>query len=156
LPQPPATPPTRIYLLGAPDSGATELSAALQAQLAPPYLVQAQTYPTLPEGCTSLAALILLVGLDGPADAVTLAWHTQCRAALAAQGCAFQVLYGSGPQRLEAALRAVDSAHKGALRQPLPPHPAERTARLRNWACEKCSDPECEHRLFTALKGLSA
>ena len=23
--------------------------------------------------------------------------------------------------------------------------------RLRAWDCEKCSDPECEHRLFSAL-----
>ena len=23
--------------------------------------------------------------------------------------------------------------------------------RLRAWDCEKCSDPECEHRLFTSL-----
>jgi hypothetical protein len=21
------------------------------------------------------------------------------------------------------------------------------------WNCDKCSDPECEHRLFTALRG---
>jgi hypothetical protein len=26
-----------------------------------------------------------------------------------------------------------------------------RTQRLRAWNCEKCSDPVCEHRLFTSL-----
>ncbi|MFN3375529.1 MAG: hypothetical protein ACK40S_03110 [Burkholderiaceae bacterium] len=28
----------------------------------------------------------------------------------------------------------------------------DRMQRLRPWACEKCSDPACEHQLFTALK----
>lgn len=150
-----APPPTLICLLGAPGSGAQELARALQAQLAPTYLSQAR--PDLPQaGEPQTPALILLLGQDGPSDAAASAWHAQCRAQLAAQGRTFQVLYGSAAQRLQAALRAVDGALPQALRETLPPYPGEQAARLRNWACEKCSDPECEHRLFTALKGLSA
>jgi len=65
---------------------------------------------------------------------------------------AFQVVYGQGPQRLRGALRALEAA--GVL-------PADGAGRTREeherrpwvWACEKCSDPECEHRLFTRLRG---
>lgn len=28
--------------------------------------------------------------------------------------------------------------------------------RLHAWDCEKCSDPDCEHRLFSALSGRGA
>jgi nicotinamide riboside kinase len=67
-------------------------------------------------------------------------------------GIAFQVVYGQGPQRLRGALRALEAA--GVL-------PADAAGRTREegarrpwvWACEKCSDPECEHRLFTRLRG---
>jgi nicotinamide riboside kinase len=66
-------------------------------------------------------------------------------------GVRYQVVYGSGPQRAAAAVLAMkaagvlpavamDDAHAGA-----PPRPW-------TWACDKCSDPECEHRLFTRLR----
>jgi nicotinamide riboside kinase len=54
----------------------------------------------------------------------------------------YRVVYGSGPQRLENALAAVDSA--------LAPQPKVRDWL---WQCDKCSDPRCEHRLFTQLLG---
>jgi nicotinamide riboside kinase len=64
----------------------------------------------------------------------------QVRQVLADAGVAFRVVYGSGPERLANALAAIDAT----LREHLP---------QRDWAwnCEKCSDPECEHRLFTGL-----
>ncbi len=63
----------------------------------------------------------------------------------------FQVVYGQGPQRLLAALQALVSA--GAV----PPEGVDRapdgdSRRAWTWVCEKCSDPECEHRLFTRLR----
>jgi nicotinamide riboside kinase len=66
-------------------------------------------------------------------------------------GIAFQVVYGEGPLRLFSALRALEAA--GIL-------PSDGTGRTLAegarrpwvWACEKCSDPECEHRLFTRLR----
>jgi nicotinamide riboside kinase len=67
-------------------------------------------------------------------------------------GIAFHVVYGEGPQRLRGALRALEAA--GVL----PAGPARRALeegarRPWPWTCEKCSDPECEHRLFTRLRG---
>jgi len=34
----------------------------------------------------------------------------------------------------------------------LPASPAQRSARLRPYGCEQCSDPDCERRLFDALR----
>jgi nicotinamide riboside kinase len=65
------------------------------------------------------------------------------RDALARAGIAFRVVYGQGPERLAGALAAIDSA----LAAPAPT-PAGWT-----WTCDKCSDPQCEHRLFTGLLG---
>lgn len=56
----------------------------------------------------------------------------------------FQVVYGDGPQRLQSALAALASS--GVL-----PMERERTAQAQRpwvWLCDKCSDPDCEHRLF--------
>jgi nicotinamide riboside kinase len=64
---------------------------------------------------------------------------------------AYQVVYGQGPQRLQSALQALVSA--GVL----PPETGGRASgeerqRAWVWACDKCSDPACEHRLFTQLR----
>jgi nicotinamide riboside kinase len=73
------------------------------------------------------------------------------RSLLQRAGVPFQVVYGSGPQRLRSALLALVSA--GVLPPDALERPREPDAR-RAWtrACEKCSDPECEHRLFTSLR----
>ena len=55
---------------------------------------------------------------------------------------AYRVVYGSGPERLRNALAAIDAS--------LAPRPAVRNW---TWQCDKCSDPECEHRLFRKLLG---
>jgi nicotinamide riboside kinase len=54
----------------------------------------------------------------------------------------YRVVYGSGDERLRNALAAVDAS--------LAPRPAVRDW---VWQCDKCSDPDCEHRLFTKLLG---
>ena len=70
------------------------------------------------------------------------------RSLLQRAGVPFQVVYGSGPARLQAALVALASA--GVLPDSLVERPApEGGRRAWKWMCEKCSDPECEHRLFT-------
>ena len=93
--------------------------------------------------------LTLVTGLDLPwvADGlqrdgphVREPVDTRLRAALTRAGVAYRVIYGQGDQRLKQALAAIDvntarSNHSSAWR----------------WACDKCSDPECEHRLFSAL-----
>lgn len=54
----------------------------------------------------------------------------------------YRVVYGSGDERLTHALAAIDAslAPRGQS-QPWV------------WQCDKCSDPECEHRLFRKLVG---
>jgi len=60
-------------------------------------------------------------------------------------GVPYRVVYGTGRDRLRNAL--------AALPVELAPRPAGDAGSLRawKWQCDKCSDPECEHRLFTSL-----
>ncbi|MFC5497845.1 AAA family ATPase [Caenimonas terrae] len=64
------------------------------------------------------------------------------RQALAAAGVPYRVVYGQGEQRVANALAAIDSAT---------PTPAGPAGRPWTWVCDKCSDPQCELRLFTAI-----
>lgn len=57
----------------------------------------------------------------------------------------FVTIYGQGPQRLEAALQAVDRA-RGIV------HDARAESPAWVWVCDSCSDAECEHRLFSRLR----
>lgn len=74
------------------------------------------------------------------------------RAALTGARLAFRVVYGQGPERLRSALGAIDSIAA-------PPYPmgaaglfdASSSSAGWTWACEKCGDPACEHRLFSQL-----
>ena len=66
----------------------------------------------------------------------------------------FQTIYGTGKQRLRNALRALTP-----MLTPLLGHAPVATDALRTqghpgWACEACSDPACEHRLFSRLMKL--
>jgi nicotinamide riboside kinase len=92
--------------------------------------------------------LTLLTGLDlpwsGSSEEALQRQQTDARlrAALQEAGIVYGVVYGSGPQRLKNALRFISP-------QDTPP------ARWRG-VCEKCSDPDCEFRLFTALQNSKA
>lgn len=112
----------------------------------------------------------LLTGLDLPwvADgiqrdnpSVQVPIDAMVRSALGGAGIAFQVVYGQGEERLHNALRGISSqkdinsiancadlasakSTKGILKSP-------QTRATWVWACDKCSDPDCEHRLFTGL-----
>ena len=75
------------------------------------------------------------------------------RAALARADVAFRTVYGRGEERLSNAVAAVapfiapwvpDLALPGAAT-------TQAESRAWVWTCDKCSDPECEHRLFTSL-----
>jgi nicotinamide riboside kinase len=73
------------------------------------------------------------------------------RTLLQRAGVGFQVVYGSGPLRLQGALLALQSA--GVLPAGIAPLAEDgAAARAWTWVCEKCSDPACEHRLFTKLR----
>lgn len=102
------------------------------------------------------AGLTLLMGLDlpwvadglfrdsaGARDAIDAALRRQ----LHAHQLPFQTIYGRGDARTRQALRAIGAA----LGQSLAPDDAAWPLGRRPWNCEKCSDPDCEHRLFTQL-----
>lgn len=101
-------------------------------------------------------SLTLLMGLDLPwvadglfrdSPAMREATDTVLRRELQAAGMGFQTVYGQGDARLQQALRAIGPLLGEAL------VPADRglsEGRVA-WNCEKCSDPACEHRLFSQL-----
>ena len=110
--------------------------------------------------------ITLLTGLDLPwvADGVQRdgphtreATDTLLRAALGRVGLSYQVMYGTGPLRLANALNSIDAilleanyAHGTRAIAIFPSEKPEKKA-LWAWPCEKCSDPDCEHRLFSQL-----
>ncbi|RZL68032.1 MAG: ATPase [Variovorax sp.] len=72
------------------------------------------------------------------------------RAALARAGVAYTVVHGIGDERLANAWNAINSIAASSSGVG-----AEGRFGLENaawsWACDKCSDPDCEHRLFSDL-----
>lgn len=79
----------------------------------------------------------------------------QLRQALVARQQPFQVLYAQGAALVDDAMNALcnwfpDAPSLQARRSALREH--GNLARW-SWACEKCSDPECELRLFKGLVG---
>ncbi len=95
--------------------------------------------------------LTLLLGTDLPwqADgiqrdgtAVRERFDTRLRQVLQAQQLPHTLVLGQGPQRLHAALRAIERAHTA-------PPPA--SSRWRHVCEGGCSDPQCEQRLFAQL-----
>jgi nicotinamide riboside kinase len=100
--------------------------------------------------------LTLLMGLDLPwvpdrlfrdGPALRQATDALLRRELQAAGIAFQTLYGPLERRVQQALRAIGAA----LQRPLTTPDTTWEQGRRPWNCEKCSDPDCEHRLFTQL-----
>ncbi|HMS26413.1 MAG TPA: ATP-binding protein [Burkholderiaceae bacterium] len=69
------------------------------------------------------------------------------RHALTTANIPYHVVYGSGDARLLSALRCLGVQASAANDNLLEAGPAQ----LVNWQCERCSDPNCEHRLFTRL-----
>jgi nicotinamide riboside kinase len=73
------------------------------------------------------------------------------RALLQRAGVAYQVVYGTGAQRLQSALVALASTK--LVPATIVERAGEDDARGNwSWSCDKCSDPACEHRLFTRLR----
>lgn len=154
----------------------TALLDALTALTAVPLTAQhglAEPGSTLLSSALALhrrADLTLLMGLDedvplqGEITPSNRPSREACdallRKALADAGVTYRVVYGQGQQRVEHALKAINSvaisAYPESARGIFDSDSGSRPARLRAWNCEKCSDPECEHRLFTALMEQSA
>lgn len=86
----------------------------------------------------STGTRVLLLAHDTPAPADAQA-DDAWRAALWKSQVPHQVIYGTEETLVTHAAQAL-----GLL-----PMPARRT--MAPWACEKCSDPDCEHQLFQDL-----
>jgi nicotinamide riboside kinase len=77
---------------------------------------------------------------DGPATRARI--DARLREVLQREGLAFSMVYGQGLQRLAGALAVLEP---GASTVP--------QARSNwRWLCDKCSDADCEHRLFSDLQ----
>jgi len=148
----------RLALLGAAPLPTLRLAEALQAALQPAGRWQvALAGGAPPPSALALGAdLRLLAALQGGASAAEEAAEQSIRAALAGAGLDYQVLHGAPDERLARALEAI--AHLGTPPEPRPEAegaavPASAPAGTRPWVwmCDKCSDPQCEHRLLTDL-----
>lgn len=78
------------------------------------------------------------------------------RAALAQGNIPYHVVYGSDALRTENALKSVETYRESLKTSKTPSSRRPTTAAKveeagQTWVCERCSDPECEHRLFTSL-----
>ncbi|MEC5213595.1 hypothetical protein RCH06_002148 [Polaromonas sp. CG_9.5] len=153
-----------IALLGAPHADlqmlADALNSALKASgwqvfLVVPGNAQADT--------TNLCAfdLVLLCGLQPSAqsqieaqDPALEAQDLLIRARLALAAVSYRVLYGTAEERLAHALNAIESLLPRAETSSRP-KPLSGSVKKQPWVwmCEKCSDPQCEHQLLTALLG---
>ncbi len=96
--------------------------------------------------------LTLLMGLDLPwvADGIQRDGplvqnqvDARLREVLQAHDLRFSLVYGQNTQRCQCALAAIEHARG----RPVEPHKPQRW----QWVCDKCSDAQCEHQLFTAL-----
>lgn len=131
----------KIAILGAPGSGKTWLARAL-ADTPPIGLgpVEPRDNPDL--ALCATFDVVLLMGLDlcMPSTAQLLA-DASLRSDLAQSNTGFRVVYGLGKARLVNALHALPALSKHVPTVETPLH----------INCDKCSDPDCEHRLFSRL-----
>jgi nicotinamide riboside kinase len=102
------------------------------------------------------ADLSLLMGLDLPwvadglfrdSPAVRDATDTVLRRLLQSASVPFQGIHGHGPERTRQALRAIGRL----MGLDLVPNDPGWAGGRRPWTCEACSDPDCEHTLFSSL-----
>ena len=156
-----------IALLGAPHAGLSPLADAIkralkaaswQALLVVPGNAQADTTDL----CTF--DLVLLCGLQPAAqsrieaqDPELEAQDLSIRARLALAAVSYRVLYGTHAERLAHALNAIESL---LPRAETSTRPSRFSGSVKKqpwvWMCDKCSDPQCEHQLLTALLGQRA
>jgi adenylate kinase family enzyme len=152
----------RVVILGASGTGKTRLASALTQQLADSScdIVAIPEAEALRAGSALLRAspsspdLILLMGLDQATSPDETQRRMQVdarlREALQQSGSAYTVLYGDNERRAAQALR-LTRRHAG---QPASAPDSDAQAASRwVWVCDKCSDPVCEHRLFTDKLG---
>lgn len=87
---------------------------------------------------------------DGPQVRVPV--DNLVRQALDQSGVAYRVVYGQGPRRLNNALLALGLEGEDVSAQHIREHGQYSINQGRSdWQCNECSDPACEHKLFTGL-----
>lgn len=138
----------KIAILGAPATHTAALWEQLQLQLgadAPCTLVDAgaPAHDLTEYKALAGAGLILLLGLAPQHGAETRAADQALRSELNRLALPYALIHGAGPAQLDNAMQAIRHALGTAQGS---------TPRGRwKWACDKCSDPQCEHRLFAEL-----
>jgi hypothetical protein len=143
----------QVTLLGAPGTDVEQFSALLRKVLETMGL-PAKIAIATPINEPFEADLIFLMGLQGT-RAEDVAADRLWREMLAREKLAHQVLYGTQGERLAQALDVIRNDILDAPDiQTLPnirPDQQTTSGRLWLWNCDKCSDPQCEHRLLTGL-----
>jgi hypothetical protein len=135
-----------VSILGAQSADTSELcrQLSLQFQYADAVAVAVLAHDELAFLSSRVGEITLLVGLNLPYEAETLRVDALIRSALTRHNINFHVVYGTGTKRLQSALRCLSVNFEDEQLD-------KRPVRLQQWACERCSDPVCEHRLFQDL-----
>ncbi|RST55215.1 hypothetical protein EJI01_09280 [Variovorax sp. MHTC-1] len=140
-----------IALLGADDSGKTQLAEALSQRLAQRGIDATLVIDSSPEHAFDAAALEAyrghaLILLIAPASPTRI--DEMLRQGLMDANLGFAVVHGEGAEQLANAWNAINAAADPDARRSAA---RGRAAAAWSWSCDKCSDPACEHRLFSDL-----
>lgn len=142
----------RIAILGAPQTGKSQLAHALTQHLTTRHISVAVLDAPSPEHVDP-DDIVLLCGLDltPMASATQQRADDALRQALAAQQTAFQVVYGQGAERFTHALYAAAQRAQALGLETLAAHMRQPQPTRWTGACERCADADCEHQLFSQL-----
>ena len=142
-----------VGILGAQGNGKRSLADALQQANAVMEVAELRSVSEATD-----CQIVLLMGLDSAAlPPAAIQDDTRLRHDLAAAGISFHVLYGADAERLQQAQRII--ANKLTSQAGLNVDRKVNNTSGRetldhetwHWACDTCSDPACEHRLFSSL-----
>jgi hypothetical protein len=138
-----------VALIGADDSANARLAEALAQRLVQRGMVASFGVGALPWRSIDpdmleahRGAIILFIAAASPTPVDDL-----LRKALMDAKLSFAVVHGEGEEQLANAWNAINAAADAGDRRPAAPEGASAWS----WTCEKCSDPTCEHRLFSDL-----
>ena len=138
----------RTALLSASPQSRLALAAALRRTF-PGLICDADSATPLESASLAQAFDLRLLLQDAAGDAVREISARQIRTELIASGLPFSCLYGSAAEALgqaEAAIRQYAAQAQESQNAKAPKRHAW------HWNCENCSDSDCEHRLFSALR----
>jgi hypothetical protein len=154
-----------IAILGALGSGKTWLTTAIKAFYLTTPIVgvvvhladdpQLNSIPPQKNQTRAVFDLTLVCGLDLdfklPQQHQSTAMSRELadialRTSLMQRNMTYTVVYGEGQARLACAIRAIT-----AVNDSINSEPNKVGQRNWQWSCENCSDPSCEHAMFTGL-----